>query len=271
MLEKLKKVVAVRLIRNRFFREYIFRLYSPAIEWEYKELGLNSFETLVALLNVESSPFELVRHGINGDGGYVIANNLNKNDFLISFGVGTETSFEESISKEILGIHLYDHTIKDLSVEIENAIFTRSGISIENSANMVNLDEAVSRVPNCSDLILKMDVEGDEWAVLDSIEVDTLKMFKQIILEFHNLESINLQTNLQKFQRVFTKLNVSHRVINVHGNNWDSFKVIHGQIWANALEITYLRKNFFQNSEINSIKKLNYPNNPNRADLNLGF
>ena len=91
------------------------------------------------------------------------------------------------------------------------------------------------------------------------------------MIEFHELESIDSEFNFQLFFRVFKKIRLTHNVINVHGNNWDSFKVIHGQIWANALEVSYLRKDFFSEKKTSEFPRLNLPNNPERADYNLGI
>jgi hypothetical protein len=38
--------------------------------------------------------------------------------------------------------------------------------------------------------ILKLDIEGDEWSVLDNASADLLLRFDQIALEFHGSERI---------------------------------------------------------------------------------
>lgn len=255
----------------KFIRVGIFKLYSPAILLEYKKLNRTQFSELTQLLREESSPYGLVRKGSNFDGGYVIADNLNKDDFLLSFGVGTDVSFELSLSSSIKGIHLYDHTVDELPTQISNASFFKTGLAVKPGLNMTDLDSALSEIRSGSELILKMDIEGDEWKILDEASPELLKKFKQVVIEFHQLESIDSEFNFQLFFRVFEKMRLSHNVINVHGNNWDSFKVIHGQIWANALEVTYLRKDFFPEKKTSEFPRLNLPNNPERADYNLGI
>ena len=271
MPRSLGKLIALLLLKISFIRAGIFKLYSPAILAEYKKLNWTQFSELTQLLRVETSPYGLVRKGSKFDGGYVIADNLNPDDFLLSFGVGTDVSFEHSLSSSIKGIHLYDHTVDELPTQISNASFFKTGLAVKSGRNMTDLEAALSEMPAGSELILKIDIEGDEWKILDEVSSEILKKFKQIVIEFHQLESIDSEFNFQLFFRVFKKIRLTHNVINVHGNNWDSFKVIHGQIWANALEVSYLRTDFFPEKKIPEFPILNLPNNPERADYNLGI
>lgn len=271
MPRSLGKSLALLLLKMNFIRVAIFKLYSPAILLHFKWLTWAQFSELTELLRVEPSPYGLVRKGSNFDGGYVIANNLNQNDFLLSFGVGTDVSFEYSLSSSIKGIHLYDHTVDQLPTQILNASFFKTGLAVKSGQYMTDLEAALLKIPSDSELILKIDIEGDEWKILDEVNSEILKKFKQIVIEFHELESIDSEFNFQLFFRVFKKIRMTHNVINVHGNNWDSFKVIHGQIWANALEVSYLRTDFFSEEKTPDFPKLNLPNNPQRADYNLGL
>jgi hypothetical protein len=209
--------------------------------------------------------------GSDFDGGYIVANSFSGDDFLLSFGVGTDVSFEEGFSHLIKGIHLYDHTVDKLPSQISNATFFQRGLAVAPSRNMTNLEEAVLNLPSRSEIILKMDIEGDEWGILAGASTGLLGSFKQIVIEFHNLESIDSSSNYELIFGVLQKLRVTHNVINVHGNNWDSFRIIHGQFWPNALEVTYLNKSYFPEQNITDYSKLNLPNNPERADYNLGL
>jgi len=271
MIRLLGKSIAVLLLKFPFFRDAIFKLYSPAIRVEYKNLTNTSFINLLDLLKVDHSPFGLIRMGSNFDGGYVVAKSFGHDDFLLSFGVGTDVSFEESLSHSIKGIHLYDHTVDRLPSEIINATFFQRGLAVAPSRNMTDLEGAFLNVPSHSEIILKIDIEGDEWGILAGASTGLLGSFKQIVIEFHNLESINSLSNYELIFGVLQKLRVTHNVVNVHGNNWDTFRIIHGQFWPNALEVTYLNKRFFPEPNTDDYSRLNLPNNPERADYNLGL
>lgn len=271
MTRSLGKPLALLILKFSFIRASIFKLYSPAIRLEYKNLSQTTFLELLELLKVERSPYGLIRMGSESDGGYLMANNFSHDDFLLSFGVGTDVSFEHSLSSSIKGIHLYDHTVDGLPTGISNATFFKTGLAVKSGKNMIDLEGAISEIPSSSEVILKIDIEGDEWEILSEVGSELLNRCKQIVIEFHNLESIFSTSKLKLYFSVLKKLRLTHNVINVHGNNWDSFKVIHGQMWANALEITYLRKDFFPDKKATEQLRLNLPNNPNRPDYNLGI
>ena len=57
---------------------------------------------------------DLIRLGNNYDGGYIISKkSLEKDNFLLSFGMSSDWSFEEDFIKEnkLNKIHIYDHTV----------------------------------------------------------------------------------------------------------------------------------------------------------------
>ena len=58
------------------------------------------------------------------------------------------------------------------------------------------------------ELILQMDIEGDEYDVIHSIDINTLKKFRIILIEFHNsiiflILYHNKITNIFKNSRTF--------------------------------------------------------------------
>ena len=57
---------------------------------------------------------DLIRLGNNYDGGYIISKkSLEKDNFLLSFGMSSDWSFEEDFIKEnkLNKVHIYDHTV----------------------------------------------------------------------------------------------------------------------------------------------------------------
>jgi hypothetical protein len=45
-------------------------------------------------------------------------------------------------------------------------------------------------MPSSDDLILQMDIEGAEWHVLLNVSRDTLRRFRIIVIELHDLERL---------------------------------------------------------------------------------
>ena len=51
---------------------------------------------------------------------------------------------------------------------------------------VVNLDELLSKCGNRQVTIMKIDIEGEEYALVNSISKENLKQVKQLIIEFHH-------------------------------------------------------------------------------------
>ena len=115
-----------------------------------------------------------------------------------------------------------------------------------------------------------MDIEGGEYPWFLSNET-TLKCFKQIVIEFHNINN-DIGYGLNDKLKCLKKLTDTHILIHAHGNNCcPTIKGI-----PNVIELTFLNKDCFQtipklNSVSFPIKGLDYPNNPIVQDIPLAY
>jgi FkbM family methyltransferase len=57
---------------------------------------------------------------------------------------------------------------------------------IEYSVQVITLDELLSKCGNKQVVILKIDIEGEEYGFVNSISKENLKRIKQLIIEFHH-------------------------------------------------------------------------------------
>ena len=92
-------------------------------------------------------------------------------------------------------------------------------------------------------MVLKMDVEGAEWDVLDLLSEDILRKFDQIVMELHGLLDVR---NAKKILRGLEKLSRSHEVIHIHGNNLSRRQFTGNLITPNCIEITYVLRGQYQ-------------------------
>jgi len=119
---------------------------------------------------------------------------------------------------------------------------------------------------NEKNMILKMDIEGGEWNILNEINSNILLKFKYIIVEFH----IN-NTYLPIYSNVFKKLNKTHQIFHLHRNNCCGIIKFDGVYICAALEISYvIRENnkFILSSDNFPVKNIDFPNIKNRKDIN---
>ena len=220
---------------------------------------------------ITSNELPLKRLGSKNDGGYVIANDLFHDDFLISFGIGNDVNFEIEIVEVIAGAQLYDDSISNLPTLVPKSVFFSERIDTESG---VSLTDALSRIVDFKDLILKIDIEGSEWNVLDEASGPELSKFRQIIVEFHWLSEIMNEDFRKKVLRVLKKISETHIVINSHPNNWSDVLVIENLQIPNVVEVTFLRreKSLWSSSICQVLAKsdlLNAPCNPDRPEIYL--
>lgn len=247
---------------------------------------------------------DMIRCGNKGDGGYVLASSvLESANVLISFGIGTDTSFEVCLHKkrQNITIHAYDHSVDSIKLffwcaeGVVNYLIGRTNLAdfkirlikfrnylmlfrgknkhfhqrvchtlVDNKRDIV-LADVFSRISDFSNAILKMDIEGDEYSVIP----DLLKFSNKVdlmIIEFH-------ETN--KFRSLFEKqvnaILQSFNIVHLHGNNFagiapDGLPVV--------LEITFLNKRFTTTENFRStlpLVGLDFPNDPTKPDFIIHF
>lgn len=247
---------------------------------------------------------DLQRAGRNQDGGYVVSqNSIIKTNYLISFGLGTDWSFEiDYLEKNKKGIiYMYDHTVsfktfffpflkclkrfltfrksyKDLKgrynkminylnfVNNKRVFYYKKKIDLELSNKKENLKSILKKNQKIDRFILKVDIEGSEFKLIKDI-IFFYKQIDMLIIEFHELE---IKEN--KFNEEMLKLNNYFDIIHIHGNNHCKINKFGLPI---ALELTLLSKHYNLRKIENKIQfpldNLDFPNNPNSKDLKFTF
>lgn len=236
--------------------------------------------TLKALLEISES-LELVefdkskcrRFGSINDGGYILLDELEDDDFLISFGIGNDVEFENQIADRGISSHLYDNSITNLPKAIPGSVFFNETIGPK---PLVTIYDALKRIPDSARAILKMDIEGSEWQTLEFESKDTLSRFSQLVVEFHNLSEIAIDSKAQLIVSVLRKMNEIFFVANLHANNNGDFMIIENVPLPDVLEVTYLNRKYYSKL-LNRPRKIekdflpNNPCNPNKPEIFLSF
>ncbi|MBR1729887.1 MAG: FkbM family methyltransferase [Selenomonadaceae bacterium] len=242
-----------------------------------------------------------IRVGRDFDGGYVMVDDFKNVKNVYSCGISDDVSWDVDFTGKIKSrgggadIFMYDHTIDHLPQEAENFHWFKLGITGKfdpQQPELETLSRLIERNDHLNDynMILKIDIEGAEWDVLEHIDVDTLDHFSQIIIEMHwFLNKFDKPTGLEnKILFALDKLNATHQLVHIHGNNASPIyiddktgKVVYtapgvirdGLILPNCLECTYLHKDRykFKPSRRFFPTPLDMPCDPGRLDINLGF
>lgn len=173
-------------------------------------------------------------------------------------------------------IFQYDHTVEHPPSNHPSFHFNRVGITHDDALDprLKHLDTLTfdNGHSDRRDLLLKIDIEGAEWDVLDALGGDTFGQFKQILAEFHAFEFLDRDSFRERARRVFLKLNQTHQVINVHGNNFAGVRLVEGVALCDVYELTYVRRSDYAIEDSCDVfpTALDRPNNETIPELFLG-
>lgn len=260
--EDLKNIVITRQYNYEIFALYHYLNYGIT------ENRIYSLESIIHKLLIVYNPNKSKkRYGSNGDGGYVLIEEIGNYDYFISCGIGNNIDFEIDIltnHNQLYGI-AFDGTINDLPKNIERLEFIKKNINQEN-----NLYDILNKYQN---VLLKMDIEGYEIEWINLCSIEYLKNIKQLIIEIHGIE-LNKSFNSDFSQKIkaLEKLNNVFTLVHIHGNNY-SHLYNHTNI-PTVLECTYVRSDIIPKMNKNTQllpSEYDMPNCPLKPDYNLNF
>lgn len=176
-------------------------------------------------------------------------------------------------------IFMYDPTIDGLPVQHEKFHFFREGIAgktdLENSMDTLENFVKHNGHENLDNMILKMDVEGAEWDFLETVPIELLAKFDQMVFEFHSMTDEKSISEMGRTIDLMKKINSTHTLVHLHGNNFGYFIEIEGLgVFPCALELSYLKTanyDFVEDENIFLPIALDQTNNPTLKDIGLGY
>lgn len=215
----------------------------------------------------------MLRVGGDRDGGYVMADDFDGIVGAVSAGVGDDVSWDLAIADRGIPVVQLDHTVAAPPRVHPQFDFRRRKLVPDPplDANGATLGGLLAAPPfdRGGDAVLKVDIEHDEWAVLDAASPAQLARFRQIVVEFHWIERFADPDWRATARRVTAKLAGGHRAIHVHGNNASPFTIVAGVPLPRVIEVSWLRRDdrHFVPADRVCPGPLDRPNMPDRPDL----
>ena len=243
----------------------------------------------------------LIRIGPKTDGGYIVDKRiLGKTNILVTCGLNDDWEFEKEFVKKNKDVPIiaFDHTVnKDFWIKrfkkdfisllflkklkinkildvfkyIDYYLFFRKNkihyekkiVSKSKNKNQISIPEILKPL---NSVILKVDIEGYEYDILEDITKKSEKIIS-LIIEFHNLNK-----NLNKIENFISK-NKSLKLIHIHGNNFKGTD-LNGN--PNDIELTFVNREKINVSDEKTERKypiigLDYKNLKGKDDINLKF
>ena len=199
---------------------------------------------LIKLLRPHHLGISLIRLGSSHDGGYLLPDDLAGIRYCFSPGVGSVAAFESDLLEKGIFSYLADYSVDGPPESLKQYHFEKIKIGVVDTAQIRTLGTWIRRnVPDDSgDLLLQMDIEGDELSVLLSTPVEILERFRIAIVEFHSFHKIADPHHFKGTLDVFTKLLCLFEIAHVHPNNVGGSVSLRGIEVPRILEITFLRR-----------------------------
>ncbi len=235
-------------------------------------------ETLTVLRYLRphsAAGYKKARFGSAHDGGYVMLDDFRGQDIAFSFGIEQNAEWDAAIADRGLTVFQFDHTVDISNEDNPRLIFAKTKIAAsvgEGAESLLSLLEKHDKRRKTPNIILKIDIENDEWDVFDATPVEALGRFSQIIGEFHSFENLSVHHWRQRALRVFEKITRNFYLVHVHANNHASYTNIENIIVPNVLELTFANKDLYEFVESREIfpTGLDAPCNRDRPDIHLG-
>ena len=243
----------------------------------------------------------LTRIGPKHDGGYVIdKRSIQQANTIITCGLNDDWEFEKSFLKNNKNCKVvaYDHTVdkkfwvnrfkKDIKhFFLLKKIRLRKIIGIfkyldyikffknDNKHNIIKIgaqninykEITISKIlENQNNVILKIDIEGDEYKILNEI-IENSEKINSLIIEFHNIHE-----NMDLIRR-FIENSKSLKLVHIHANNFAG-KNDAGD--PNVLELTFVnikktKLELIKTEKNYPLKNLDFKNTHRKDDFLLKF
>lgn len=252
---------------------YFVSLSHHLLARKFSQVDQESYIELLSILKPTSNFFPLKRFGCQGDGGYVLLDNIKPETVCFSLGIAQEISFDIDIARNVSHVYMFDYSIASPPVSVSNASFYPLKVvrEIKDPQIEIDLNLMFERYSPHSPIILKVDIEGSEWDVFLDVSSRNIERCDQIIVEFHGIQILPLNSNFESYVFLLRRMLTSHTIVNTHINNWDGYEVINGIPVPNVLEVTFVKNSLLDRLNCNglTLESLNFPNNPSKPEFLL--
>ena len=209
--------------------------------------------------------------GDRTDGSYVILNDFENIKIAYSIGIRDIIQFDKALADRGIDVYMYDHTNTKLPYENEKFHWKKIGLggTEQRSSYIQTLEDMMKENGHLKEnnMILKIDIEGNEWKPLNELSEDILNQFKYILVEYH-FRGIEPKV----IYDVLKKINKTHQTFYVHCCPYADIAIFGNNRVCQVMEVSYIiRKGniFSKDHSIYPIREFSYANKFNVNILKL--
>lgn len=213
-------------------------------KWEQYQRA-KKIHDILGLYDIEKE--NLQRIGKHNDGGYIMNVPLSRRKIAYSIGISDDVSWDRDVAKHGYDIFQYDHTISALPENNKAFHWKRIGIvgGEKECSNLKTLTSMLidNKHEDLDGLLLKMDIEGSEWEVFSSVDIQNLEQFDQIVVELHNIFD---ESRHDLVMEALEKLSSIFIAIHIHANNYSDIYYCGDLVTPNTIEVTFVNKKIYK-------------------------
>jgi len=233
-----------------------------------KNKKLSNNKSLTELLIPLKTNLIKKRIGAEGDGGYVLLQEIfNDCDTVYSYGIDDSEdsdSFDVDCADHNKTVYMFDGTIEREQSKNPRLIFKKENLTADNLRSHLSINNNINK----KNMILKMDIEGHEYPVIEKNIKLINDCFSMMCIEFHGLNNPNYY-NYKNKNHVLELILEYYDIFHMHANNWVERKF---EI-PSVMEISFIRKGTCSSEPdcAYPIKDLDSPNCVDRNDYTLDW
>lgn len=198
----------------------------------------------------------IIRLGKENDGGYLVdERDVLRTKHLLSFGIGTDSSFE----RQFVSIANCDVKAFDENANVDDFRVVRSNVSRDGFNGSI----PISNIDFCEGTFLKCDIDGGEYEILDHL-IDVSDRLTGMVIEFHGISQYAFFNEMTSFIA-----KTSLKLLHTHPNNY-SYIDNNGTYIPDVIELTLSSQNL-KTGEVYLPHRLDMTNNPADEDFELTF
>ena len=183
--------------------------------------GDSELLALIEKMKPVNTGYELIRVGGQGDGGYLIPDDLDGIEYCFSPGVSKISEFENELANFKIRSFMADYAVEKPAITRPEFTFDKKFLGSFNHDQFFTLQSWKDTYLGDykSDMILQMDIEGAEYEVLLSTPEDLLDQFRVIVIEFHALDLLFDRFAFRMMKPAIERRLQFFNVVHIHPNN----------------------------------------------------
>ena len=209
-----------------------------------------ALRALLSALRPLDGGVPLIRVGPDGDGGYLVPDDLDGIRHAFSPGVSNESGFELELARRGMRVFLADYSVDGPAARHPSLVFDKRFVGCLTDERFMTLDDwhTAKLGTDGSDLLLQMDIEGAEYETLLAASPSLLGRFRIMVIEFHRLPQLWNEPFFALAARAFERLLATHAVVHIHPNNCCGSVKSAGLEIPRIAEFTFLRRDRLRSS-----------------------